>query len=377
MTGAPGRRLGDALAWRRREARIRLYRALAARGGRFFVAARWPWPLRKPWQRHRLRLSAPGGGIGDELMCGPVFAEIKRRNPGCEITFVTRYPELFEGMPGVDRVERWVKRADEPGIQLMYEHAVPPGRTLIELMGECVGLEMKATRLVPPPVRVSEAFEAMVRAIPSPVVALQVEASAWTPNKDWMPERWQEVARRLARDCTVIEVGGRPTLDGAALGPRFRSFAGRTSVPEYARLIQAATVFAGPISSGMHLANAFGVPAVILYGGYESPSGHRYDGVTPFYTPVECAPCWLRSPCPHGKKCLDAISADVVEQAIRKQIGGGDQRPLKDRAGEKVAGASPPPRERQLPSKPPEGQAPALTLIDPLLFGLRDLGIRG
>ena len=36
------------------------------------------------------------------------------------------------------------------------------------------------------------------------------------------------------------------------------------------------------------------------------------------FSPVECAPYWLRDPCPHGKKCLHSIAPGQVEATVKQ-----------------------------------------------------------
>jgi ADP-heptose:LPS heptosyltransferase len=66
----------------------------------------------------------------------------------------------------------------------------------------------------------------------------------------------------------------------------------------------------------MHIAAAVGTPAVVIYGGYIDPVATGYPGHIHLYSPVECAPCWLRVPCPYAKKCLHQITPDQVEATV-------------------------------------------------------------
>jgi len=112
-------------------------------------------------------------------------------------------------------------------------------------------------------------------------------------------------------------VGTEPVLPAKEMGERFATLAGRTSLDDLAYVISQADLFIGPSSSGMHLASAWDVPALIIFGGYESPAGYDYANVHPLYSPVPCAPCWRQS-CPYELKCLHAIQPEmVIEQALR------------------------------------------------------------
>ena len=351
-------RIGNAIQWRlavlRFALRDRIYNTLGSWGSRAFVQLRWPWPLKKPYQRHRLLLRPPGVGIGDNLMCTPIFREIKRRNPDCHITFLTRYPELFQDNPNIDQlVAHATPQETAKAIRLGYDHMAPrftadrllakgldvyqqvakgrlffgyahphpPPRSLITIMAECVGLESfdnQAVECAHPPV--GPEFQTLISKIAPPMIVIQPHASDWTPNKTWPASYWRELVETLVVDYDVVEAGTRAVLGTDFQHPRFHCLAGHTSVGEFVHLVSAAQLFVGPVSGGMHIASAFQVPAIILYGGWESPAGHRYPNVIPFYSPIECAPCWLTTPCPNQTKCLKIIMPAQVVGAVRQAL---------------------------------------------------------
>jgi ADP-heptose:LPS heptosyltransferase len=311
-------RIQQALLWRIPSSVRFIYRLRARMSGPAFIRLHWPWPLRKPWQRARLRLLSGGGGIGDELMCLPVFREIKRRNPACRITFVSRHPELFAGSRLMDEVVLLKKWENDHGIRLRYGPTFPPPRPLVTLMAECVGLvfEPESVELERLSLPQNVELQATLDAIPRPRVVVQTLTSRWTPNKNWPASHWSELVRLLTAEFHVIEVGTESGLEPGDYGPRFHSFVGKTDVAGLAQIIGGADVFVGPVSGGMHLAAAAQVPSVIIFGGYESPAGHLYLRVVPFYNAVECAPCWLKDGCPYELKCMTGIPPRKVYEAV-------------------------------------------------------------
>jgi len=316
----PALRLSAALAWRWGKIALAVRRSFILKSGAAYIRWRWPWPMKKPWQRARLKLVSQGGGLGDELLCTPVFREIRRRNPGCHLTFLSRRPEVFRGNADLSDVELFSRERGTKAIHLRYDVALPPPRPLITLLAECVGLELHDNRLDPPRVDPSVEVRARMEVIASPRVIIQPQASGWTPNKQWPVESWRDLVIRLTEHFEVIEVGSQPLFGGENFGPRFHSLAGTTSVTEFAWVISQATVFVGPLSGGMHCAHAFGVPMVAIFGGYESPEGYDYPWDSCFFTPVECAPCWLATPCPYDRKCLRAIQPEEVFRAITEAM---------------------------------------------------------
>ena len=286
-------------------------------GPKAYIGAHWPWPRQKPYQRKSLILRPPGGGIGDELMCLPVFEEIKRRNPSCRITFMTRHPDFFKGHPAIDEVLQG--GPDSPGLRLVYHHALPPPRPLMTLMAECVGMEASFDRIHPPPVTPSEKIRDRIDAICAPFIAVQPLASNWTTNKSWPLEYWRSVIQALGASHLVVEVGNRPAFAPGDFDGNFLSLAGETGLADFAYLISRSRLFIGSSSGGMHVANAYNVDSVIVFGGYEAPEGYNYPRTTAFYSPVPCAPCWRRT-CPYDLKCLRAITPDQVIAAAERML---------------------------------------------------------
>jgi ADP-heptose:LPS heptosyltransferase len=312
------------IVWRWKKFRRDCFRLLGWRFPRLVIWCRWPWPLRKPWQCARLRL-ATHGGVGDELMATAVLREIKRRNPLCHLTFLSRRPEFFRHLPYLDAVELFTPAARSTALFLSYsadDNVVPPPRPLISLMAESVGLVMHATQLDQPHLGVATELRARVAAIPGPRVVVQPLASSWSPNKNWPANYWVELIKMLTEKYSVIEVGTESCLTGNTFGPCFHSFVGQTDLSGFAHVISQAAVFVGPVSGGMHLANAFEVPAVVIIGGYELPLGYQYPRSSVFYSPVPCAPCWLTKPCPYELKCLKLIKPTAVLEAICRAAAG-------------------------------------------------------
>lgn len=277
--------------------------------------------MRKPWQQNELCLWSYGGGIGDELMCTPVFRAIKEANPACHLTFLSRYPKLFRGQANLDAVMPLNDHDCRRGYALTYGPVHPPKRPLVSMLGECIGLQVPAGDLEPLNLPTPDAeLAARLVQIPRPRVVIQPLASRWAENKQWPRALWHDLIHRFVEEFDVIEVGTEPLAETAVFGPRFQSFAGRTGIEDFAQIVASADVFVGPVSGGMHLANALRIPSVIIFGGYEAPAGHRYSQMTALYSSVECAPCWLPDCCPHSQRCLRMISPQQVLDAVRTSL---------------------------------------------------------
>ncbi len=151
--------------------------------------------------------------------------------------------------------------------------------------------------------------------------------STYGAAKRWLPERFAEAADRLAGQygAKVLIVGARgeePLAQAIASQIKARTvvLSGRTSVRELMAAVKRCAVFLTNDTGPMHIAAAFGVPVVAVFG----PTDWRTTA--PFGTghalvrqPVDCAPCLLRE-CPIDHRCMERVTVEEVYQAAVVQL---------------------------------------------------------
>ena len=256
------------------------------------------------------------GGLGDVLMCTPVLREFKSLNPSCLVYFYTEYRDLVQGLPYIDSVHPTSRR---PSLSFFigYEHGIPCGEHLARVIGQSIGIRITDVR---PDCSVSKElvvhFKELWKDMPHPHILFQRQASGWTPNKKWPEEYWRELLRSMSNTSTIIDIGTYTSETTQGELHNYIDLRGRTNLQEVVACIAAADILVAPDSGPIHIAAAVGTPAVIIMGGYILPVNTEYNGNLTLFTPIHCAPCWLRTPCPIDRKCLKMISPTVVEQAI-------------------------------------------------------------
>ena len=151
--------------------------------------------------------------------------------------------------------------------------------------------------------------------------------------KRWYPDRFAGVARQLADEWSarILIFGGSGEtaiaadigncLDGAAL-----NLAARTSVRELMALIKRCNFFITNDSGPMHIAAAFDVPLVAVFGSTDHTGTSPYSkNAVVVRKAVDCAPCKLRE-CPTDHRCMTAVTVeDVVEASIELLTSIKDQ----------------------------------------------------
>jgi ADP-heptose:LPS heptosyltransferase len=296
--------------------RMSLLRRAAPRSGRIARFLRFPDPFTAPWRRSVLDIGRDVG-LGDVLMCTPALRELKRRHPDSHVRFYTDFAPLVRGLPYIDEVLPWSVRPKDT-ILLRYEEVIPPRAHIARILGDQLGVNV---RDVCPDCVIQDnlvaGFQHAWRDWPRPYITVNRRAGDWTPNKDWPDQRWSQLICALARSATVIEIGKPDPCAGPIAAGHYIDLRGRTLVEELAAAIAAADFHLGPISGPVHIAAAARRPSIIIAGGYEHPSSAvAYSGNVVFYTDVDCAPCWLRSPCPYDRKCLTAITPAAVADSL-------------------------------------------------------------
>ena len=261
-------------------------------------------------QSRRVRVYAQGPGIGDALWLTALAKNFKHQRPKDEFIPVTSHPEIFKYNPDIYTsltFEEDNEIGDGEKVGLNFDvktHAID---------GYC-----KQLGLSPPFIRrnfiylTEKEIEVASRKLHSSlrIIAVQSQAGPWTRNKDWIHERFEEVITYFrSGGYRCLQIGGD---EDKRLGECVDFFG---SVREVAALMSRCKLFIGPVSAGMHIASAVGIPAVIVFGGREDPNVITLENHFPIYTKMECSPCWRVEPC-QNKTCMENIySHTVIEMA--------------------------------------------------------------
>lgn len=159
--------------------------------------------------------------------------------------------------------------------------------------------------------------------------------STYGGAKRWLPERFAEVAQRVVRQlereagvCVAVAIlGGRGEESlgkniASRLDCRSIVLSGTTTIRELMALVKRCRLLITNDTGPMHIAAAFGVPIVAVFGPTDSrttaPYGQEQSVVR---EPVDCAPCLLRD-CPIDHRCMTRISVDRVYETAVQQLAG-------------------------------------------------------
>lgn len=175
--------------------------------------------------------------------------------------------------------------------------------------------------------------------------------SAW-PTKCWPMEYFVELISRLQTELGVQAVlvgGGRKDTD---LGEKIcqlskghaASLCGKTSLADLMALMSHLKLFITNDSGPMHIATAFDVPTLAIFGPttkelgfFPYGEGHRVLEVKD----LPCRPCALHGgkKCPEGHfKCMREITPDMVFNAAKEMLAKNNALPEKQTPAKEPAG---------------------------------------
>lgn len=146
-------------------------------------------------------------------------------------------------------------------------------------------------------------------------------AARWQ-SKQWLVERWAQLADRLTASGMQCVFGGSaadlPLLQqiGAAMQHRPLIAAGRLSLLAGAALIKRSALYVGVDTGPMHMAALAGRPVVALFGPThpERVGPYKTVGRVLQAKGLDCL-CCRRRACSH-QSCMQGISVEMVEQAV-------------------------------------------------------------
>lgn len=271
------------------------------------------------------------GAVGDVLLTTPIVKELKRKLPDSYITFMTKYPEILQNNPYVDEMIRFEpKDGVDVVFNLMYE--LYPDISIIEAYQKITQLSLQY-----PEIEFylssyeQERIDRLLKTLPiedTQGIAV-IHSMVGNRMKSWDRARYQAVSNHIrSQELKSVTVGS-PTdcveLRGAI------NLIGRLSLRKSAALISRAKLFVGLDSFPMHIANAFKIPSVVLFGSTD-PSKMLIDGrkVKIVQSSEYCLGCrhdttpdmWKQNIECRRKRlyCMESISADQVIEQIEEAL---------------------------------------------------------
>jgi len=263
-------------------------------------------------------------GIGDELLLSAVARELVRDFPDAGVWIRSRHGFRFPAYIRRDPIPH-----DARPIEVIYQnptlygpdaHSPFPGHLVQQMLDKVAldtGLKVRAVDVRPElelPTVDRESHTVILHSRPNPRLS----------SKDWGLDRWKSLANLLrGADVRLLQVGGNdePLLPGS------EDLRG-TSPSELPSVFCRASAVVCVAGLLMHLAEATKTPAIVIYGGRETPAIDGYpDQVHLSSEPLPCRGRWgchlgADVACPNGMTCMSYLTPDLVARRVLASLGG-------------------------------------------------------
>lgn len=151
--------------------------------------------------------------------------------------------------------------------------------------------------------------------------------AAYGSAKQWYPERFGQMAQSFLENHGghVVTLGMPHEQDGAAIAanvshPGYVDLIGKCNLKESIGFTSIADVVVTNDSGMMHVAGAFGISQVAIFGPTDVTATFPLNPKAEIlHHKVSCSPCKHRE-CPIGHDCMKAITVDQVSDAVTAQL---------------------------------------------------------
>ncbi len=277
----------------------------------------------------------PWGGLGDVLLATPALEAIKKRYPEaliyccdtpCNRELLAYNPHIHQFVASYKGVlktpeaqlKRITNRLDQeeavfyPCYGKLRPSLMDNPIHAAELICRMIGLSTQGhrARIYFSPAEEAQAKD-MARKLGQPLVVLHSQSTC-ASNKEWYPERWEQVISWLSdKGFKVLQLGcqNEEPIPGAInlLGQPIR---------QALCLLKQVQLFIGIESVFNHAAHSFGIPGVVLFGA-STPVVWGYAESMNIYKDIHCQPCLdlLHDKC-QVRRCMQQITPAEVIQAL-------------------------------------------------------------
>lgn len=260
-------------------------------------------------------------GYGDDIMATATARELRQKHPHAKIVVGDgareHWSAIYENNPHLSRLAQIA-----PGDEVVWLREYPGNRPyldyekIIPLKRHFFRREFRARpgELYFSPQEKAQAAELTQRLGQFIVIEPNIKGTFSGNNKDWGFDKWQQVVNRMGAQYRFIQLG--PPESRTLIGvERISTVNFRLACAILARARGCATSEGGL----HHAAGALSIPGVVIFGGHTHPDTTGYDVHTNLYV-EKGSPCGMLAPCRHCRKCMEAITVDMVVAALYRRL---------------------------------------------------------
>jgi GT2 family glycosyltransferase/ADP-heptose:LPS heptosyltransferase len=272
------------------------------------------------------------GAQGDVILATPIIRALRRDYPNSTIVVETVCRDVLSGNPDVTEVSAQLKpRETDHVIDLNMAYERQPMRHPVEVYAEAAGVELQSDDDWRPRLYPHDTARIVAEQRMPPGGRYAIIHPGMVPGwvgRQWDIKRWAPVVADLHKRGYKTVVVGNDATPGIGATLDFRN----VHFSHFAALMERAQLFLGLDSMPFHVAQAVGVPSVVIFGSVD-PALRIVPGapVEPVTAPrAGCLAChnWLPAPrtvtnsCLRVKEiCMEGIDPGHVINAVTKVEG--------------------------------------------------------
>ncbi len=201
------------------------------------------------------------GARGDTLITANVIRCIKEKYSNLKINCITPYSELIEHDPAIDSINQpeTFYSFDSSYFELIVRNE--QNENVVEHNLKRLGIEeyeyKSSFHLLPGEIQWAQD---QLSKLPRPLIAFSTRSKEEVKN--WPVDNWARAIKELSKCFSIIHLGD-------SQEPSFQQvqrFAGKCTMRESAALLSHSSMFVGPDSLLMHIANGLDIKSIIIFG---------------------------------------------------------------------------------------------------------------
>ena len=275
------------------------------------------------------------GAIGDVILTTPVIRALKQAH-NCDIDVQTQCPDVFDGNPDVSNCGPKAGEGISDYSYNHYSHHLGGGAydQVIDLNlayerspdEHIVAAYAKAARVgISDHLYRPQLYNTQPYHVQGPYVVIHPGVTGWR-GRNWDASKFSLIASRLMKKMNVVLVGDSATPSI----PCHLDLRAKLDFGKLKGLISGASLFIGIDSMPMHVAQAFDIPAVVVFGcvlpQYRLIPGGKAVGVS--LSELGCIGChhWQSAPRTHSDclrervMCMEDLSVETVWDQVEQSI---------------------------------------------------------
>lgn len=259
---------------------------------------------------------------GDVLVATAVVPALKKKYPGCQITFNTRSTNVLLNNPNIDSVVN-EGEFSERQFQLVYNldmaYERRPYTNILQSYADVVGVPVSNCKTF-------VAQETIADFNLSQYVVFHAGKTLWA-GRDWTQDKMIELALQLMANGENVVLVGKSNDYHI---PSSYDLRGQTNIQQLAFLIANAKLFIGIDSFPMHVAQSVNTPGVCFFGSIDPHTRIYNNCIIPVTAKnVDCLGCHHRrqSPCVvtnfcenNTFDCIKKCSVDDMWNVVTQQL---------------------------------------------------------